>query len=49
MSERAHVTHETDGACKGNPAPGGWGCNLMSGLHDKELYGYDPSTTNNLQ
>ena len=37
----------TDGACRGNPGPGGWGAILMSGLHEKELYGYDPATTNN--
>ena len=44
---RPHVTIYTDGACKGNPGPGGWGAVLMSGIHEKELYGYDPSTTNN--
>jgi len=37
----------TDGACKGNPGPGGWGVLLMSGKHRKELYGGEPSTTNN--
>ena len=47
MTERTHVILYTDGACKGNPGPGGWGCILMSGLHEKELYGYDPQTTNN--
>ncbi|MCE3290000.1 MAG: ribonuclease [Caulobacter sp.] len=37
----------TDGACRGNPGPGGWGAVLMSGKHIKELKGGDPATTNN--
>ncbi len=37
----------TDGACKGNPGPGGWGVLLKSGTLEKELYGGEPSTTNN--
>ena len=37
----------TDGACLGNPGPGGWGAILRSGRHEKELYGGDPVTTNN--
>jgi ribonuclease HI len=37
----------TDGACKGNPGPGGWGALLRMGMHEKELSGSDPSTTNN--
>lgn len=37
----------TDGACKGNPGPGGWGAWLRSGIHEKELYGGEPLTTNN--
>ena len=37
----------TDGACKGNPGPGGWGAILMSGTHRKELHGGEPLTTNN--
>jgi ribonuclease HI len=37
----------TDGACKGNPGPGGWGAILRMGRHEKELAGSDPSTTNN--
>lgn len=37
----------TDGACKGNPGPGGWGAWLKSGGHEKELFGGDPQTTNN--
>ncbi len=37
----------TDGACKGNPGRGGWGALLRSGEHERELYGGEPSTTNN--
>ncbi|MXZ80019.1 MAG: ribonuclease HI [Gammaproteobacteria bacterium] len=37
----------TDGACKGNPGPGGWGVLLQSGGHEKELMGGEPHTTNN--
>ncbi|MBV7255252.1 ribonuclease HI [Pacificimonas sp. WHA3] len=37
----------TDGACKGNPGPGGWGALLRMGAHERELYGYEPDTTNN--
>jgi ribonuclease HI len=37
----------TDGACKGNPGPGGWGVVLRSGEHVKELHGGEPATTNN--
>ena len=37
----------TDGACKGNPGPGGWGVLLRMGPHEKELSGGDPATTNN--
>ncbi len=37
----------TDGACKGNPGPGGWGVLLRSGDTVKELHGGEPSTTNN--
>jgi ribonuclease HI len=37
----------TDGACKGNPGPGGWGAYLKSGVHEKELYGGEAQTTNN--
>ncbi|MFZ5485835.1 MAG: ribonuclease HI [Burkholderiaceae bacterium] len=42
-----HVEIYTDGACKGNPGPGGWGVWLRSGSHEKELFGGEPSTTNN--
>ncbi len=37
----------TDGACKGNPGPGGWGVLLKSGHVEKELFGGEPLTTNN--
>ena len=37
----------TDGACKGNPGPGGWGAWLRSGGHEKELWGGEAVTTNN--
>jgi ribonuclease HI len=37
----------TDGACKGNPGPGGWGVLLRMGRHEKEMAGSDPQTTNN--
>ena len=37
----------TDGACSGNPGPGGWGAILMYGTNKKELSGGEPSTTNN--
>ena len=37
----------TDGACSGNPGPGGWGAILRSGLHEKEIWGGEPQTTNN--
>jgi len=41
------VTIHTDGACKGNPGPGGWGAVLEWGDHEKELFGGEPHTTNN--
>lgn len=37
----------TDGACSGNPGPGGWGAILRLGSHEKELNGGEPDTTNN--
>jgi ribonuclease HI len=37
----------TDGSCKGNPGPGGWGAWLKSGMHEKELFGGARETTNN--
>ena len=41
------VTIYTDGACSGNPGPGGWGAVLRYGEHEKELSGGAPETTNN--
>lgn len=41
------VTIYTDGACKGNPGPGGWGAWLSVGVRDKELWGGAAMTTNN--
>ena len=37
----------TDGACSGNPGPGGWGAILISGEHEREIYGGEAHTTNN--
>jgi ribonuclease HI len=37
----------TDGACKGNPGPGGWGAWLSSGGHEREIWGGEAQTTNN--
>ena len=45
MSERVEIF--TDGACKGNPGPGGWGALLRIGAHVKELHGGVAGTTNN--
>jgi ribonuclease HI len=42
-----NVTMYTDGACRGNPGPGGWGVFLVSGENEKELYGGATDTTNN--
>jgi ribonuclease HI len=47
MTEKPHVVVYTDGACAGNPGPGGWGAILMSRGHRKELLGGEPETTNN--
>ena len=41
------VTIYTDGACSGNPGPGGWGAILMYGPHKKEMSGGEAQTTNN--
>lgn len=43
----AAVEIYTDGACKGNPGPGGWGALLRWGEHEKELFGGEALTTNN--
>jgi ribonuclease HI len=37
----------TDGACRGNPGPGGWGALLIAGKRQKTMHGGDPETTNN--
>jgi ribonuclease HI len=47
VSETNTVTVYTDGACSGNPGPGGWGAILLWGKHKKELYGGEADTTNN--
>ena len=44
---RPHVSIATDGACKGNPGPGGWGAVIRFGSHEKKLSGGAPDTTNN--
>ena len=41
------VTVYTDGACSGNPGPGGWAAILIAGEHQKEISGFAPETTNN--
>jgi len=46
-SAASHVTIYTDGACSGNPGPGGWGAILRYGKTEKELYGGEADTTNN--
>jgi len=45
--EQNRVILFTDGACSGNPGPGGWGVLLRYGTHEKELSGSEPATTNN--
>ena len=47
MSSRPKVVIHTDGACSGNPGPGGWGAILESGPHRKEINGGEARTTNN--
>ncbi|PTQ09967.1 ribonuclease HI [Sphingomonas oleivorans] len=47
MNELTHVEIATDGACKGNPGPGGWGAIIRAGTAEKELSGGEPATTNN--
>ncbi len=46
-ANRPHIVVYTDGACSGNPGPGGWGAILMSGSHRKEIKGGEEHTTNN--
>ena len=43
----AAVEIYTDGACRGNPGPGGWGALLVAGAHRKEMHGGERDTTNN--
>ena len=47
MTARKKVIIYTDGACSGNPGPGGWGAVLRYGKHEKELHGGEGDTTNN--
>jgi len=47
VAERPAVEIFTDGACRGNPGPGGWGAILRYGEVEKELSGGEPATTNN--
>lgn len=47
MSELSHVEIATDGACKGNPGPGGWGVVIRHGTREKDMSGGEPMTTNN--
>lgn len=47
MTELSAVEIFTDGACKGNPGPGGWGAVIRFGAHEKELSGGESNTTNN--
>jgi ribonuclease HI len=45
--DKPHVIVHTDGACSGNPGPGGYGAILTFGNHEKEIKGGEPHTTNN--
>ena len=47
MPKHKDVFAFTDGACSGNPGPGGWGCILRCGDRERELSGGEPQTTNN--
>ncbi len=47
MSDLSFVEIATDGACKGNPGPGGWGALIRHGKTEKEISGGEPETTNN--
>lgn len=47
MAASTKVVIYTDGACRGNPGPGGWGAVLLSGPHEREIWGGEAATTNN--
>ncbi len=47
LSGDAEILIYADGACKGNPGPGGWGAWLRQGTHERELWGGERQTTNN--
>ncbi|MDZ7841603.1 MAG: ribonuclease HI [Gammaproteobacteria bacterium] len=47
MNELTRVDIYTDGACRGNPGPGGWGAVLRAGGREREILGAEPATTNN--
>lgn len=47
MNDLSYVEIATDGACKGNPGPGGWGALIRHGDKEKEIFGGEPETTNN--
>ena len=47
MIDNNKVIIFTDGGCRGNPGPGGWGALMRFGNHEKEIYGYEEETTNN--
>jgi len=46
MIQKPQIEAFTDGACSGNPGPGGWGVLLRMGQHEKKLCGGEPETTN---
>jgi len=47
VSNEEKVSIFTDGGCRGNPGPGGWGASMRFGDHEKDIYGYENETTNN--
>ncbi len=47
LNKKSKIEIWTDGACKGNPGPGGWGCLIISDGDTQKLWGGDSSTTNN--
>jgi ribonuclease HI len=47
VTQQKQVKLSTDGACIGNPGPGGWACVLRFGTHTGEIFGCEPHTTNN--